>query len=250
MPRFFIKDTDTVNNNTVTLYGDSASHISRSLRMKPGEKITLCDDGKTEYLCVIDSITANSVVLTVNERVLSINEPDVFVSVYQALPKSTKMELIIQKCVELGVGEIIPVLSSRCISRPDEKSSEKKNKRYNAIAEEAAKQSGRATVPEVYDTLSFIDAMERMKHADAAFMCYEVQDGNTTDIKSFLTGRAGKFKNIAFFVGPEGGISPEEAAIAMEHGIIPVSLGKRILRTETAAMSVLSCIMYETDNMK
>ena len=251
MPRFFIKDSDIDNNNTVTLYGDAASHISRSLRMRVGDGITLCDGQKNEYRCIIEKMTSESVTLSVKEKVQSANEPDVFVSVYQALPKSTKMELIIQKCVELGVGEIIPVLSSRCISRPDDKSSKRKNERYNAISEEAAKQSGRAFVPEVCETMDFDSALSAMSNADAAFMCYEAAGNESYDIKAYLQNNLSEdTRTIAFFVGPEGGISPDEADKAIASGIVPITLGNRILRTETAAMCVLSCIMYETNNLK
>ena len=252
MPRFFIKDADIGNTDTVTVTGEDARHISFSLRMRVGDSITLCDFFNYEYDCIIKSIDGEKVVLNIIDKHPSQNEPDVKVSIFQALPKSSKLELIIQKCVELGVFEIVPVLSSRCISRPDDKASEKKTKRYNAISEEAAKQSGRGIIPKVCDTVSFKKAIDQMKESDIAFMCYEQEDtdgGN--DIKTFLKKYVSEStKTISFFVGPEGGISEDEAKYAKECGILCVSLGKRILRTETAPLCVLSCIMYETENMK
>ncbi len=252
MPRFFIKEENFLPDGRVCLTGDDANHISHSLRMRVGEEITVCDFFNYEYDCVIDSFSSDRVCLLVKDKHPSKNEPSVSVALFQGLPKSTKLELIIQKCVELGVSDIIPVVTSRCISRPDEKSSEKKTKRWNMISQEAAKQSGRGKVPEVSETVSFRDAVEKMKEYDLCFLCYELCDGTQgADIKGFLQDNITKeTRSIAFLVGPEGGISPEEAEYAAQNGISFVSLGKRILRTETAPLCVLSCIMYETDNMK
>lgn len=252
MPRFFIKDENIGNTDTVTLKGEDARHISFSLRMRVGDNITLCDFFNYEYDCEIKAIDGEKVVLNVINKHPSQNEPSVKVSIYQALPKASKLELIIQKCVELGAFEIVPVLSSRCISRPDDKATEKKTKRYNTISEEAAKQSGRGMIPPVSETLPFKKAIERMKDSDIAFMCYEAQDTDgESDIKSFFKKHLSEAtKTVSFFVGPEGGISEEEARYAKDNGIYCVSLGKRILRTETAPLCVLSCLMYETDNMK
>ena len=252
MPRFFIKEENLLPDGRVCLEGDDANHISHSLRMRVGDKITVCDFFNYEYDCVIDSFSSDKVCLSVKDKHPSKNEPDVSVALFQGLPKSTKLELIIQKCVELGISDIFPVVTSRCISRPDEKSSEKKVKRWNAISQEAAKQSGRGKIPAVSDTLTFRDAVEKMKEYDLAFLCYECCDGSRgNDIKSFLkTNVTKETASIAFLIGPEGGISPEEAEYAAQNGIVFVSLGNRILRTETAPLCVVSCIMYETDNMK
>lgn len=253
MPRFFIKAEDTVNNNNIILRGDSAHHISYSLRMKVGDTLTVCDFFNYEYECVIDRITGQEVALCINSKKPSSNEPSVKVSLFQAVPKSTKLELIIQKCVELGISEIVPVITSRCISRPEKDSFSKKAKRWNAISEEAAKQSGRGKVPEVYEPLSFEDAIERMKEFDISFMCYECADEKSPNIRAFLSASFESIlkedASIAFFVGPEGGISDDEAEYAASNGVKHVSLGKRILRTETAPIAVLSCVMYETGNL-
>lgn len=252
MPRFFIKEENLLPDGKVRLDGDDAKHISFSLRMRVGDEITVCDFYNYEYDCVIDSFSQEAVYLSVKDKHTSKNEPAVSVALFQGLPKSTKLELIIQKCVELGISEIVPVMTSRCISRPDEKSSEKKTKRWNMISQEAAKQSGRGKVPSVSDTVSFKDAIAQMKEYDLAFLCYELCDeSNGADLKSYLENNiCDNTRSVAFLVGPEGGISPEEAAYAAEQGVAFVSLGRRILRTETAPLCVLSCIMYETDSMK
>lgn len=252
MPRFFIKEENIMPDGKIRLFGDDANHVSHSLRMRVGDKITVCDFFNYEYDCIIEAFTSDDVTLSVVEKHTGANEPSVSVSLFQGVPKSTKLEMIIQKCVELGISKIYPVAMARCISRPDEKSSEKKTKRWNMISQEAAKQSGRGVVPEVCDTVSFRDAIKKLKEHDVCFLCYEMCDETQdADIKTFLKRSVSETTgSVAFLVGPEGGISPEEAAYAKENGISFVSLGKRILRTETAPLCVLSCIMYESDNMK
>ncbi len=247
MPRFFIKQ-EFIRPDSIMIVGEDARHISRSLRMKPGEKITVCDFYNYEYDCEISSIDSETVELGILDKHPGNTEPSVSVRVFQALPKAQKMELVIQKSVELGAAEICPVISSRCISRPDDKSSDKKTKRWNLISEEAAKQSGRGIIPPVRETINFRQAVAEMKKSDLCFICYECED--KLDIKSFLSENFSEnTKSISFFIGPEGGISPDEAEYARECGIPSVGLGKRILRTETAPLCVLSGIMFFTDNM-
>lgn len=253
MPRFFIKQEQIANNNTVTLSGDDAIHISRSLRMRCGDNIVLCDYSNFEYDCEIIKMTSDSVQVSILEKRVCASEPDIRVTLYQAIPKGQKFELIIQKCVELGVFEIVPVITSRCVSRPDEGSFEKKTKRWNSISEEASKQSGRGSVPRISPPQNFEQAIKQMTDSDVAFMCYEEFENReqSSDIKAFLKETLSQNKKqISFFIGPEGGISPEEADLAIQSGISCVGLGKRILRTETAPICVLSCIMYESENLK
>lgn len=221
--------------------------------MRCGDEIVLCDYNNFEYTCKILQITNACVTAEVIEKRTCVSEPDIKVTLYQALPKGSKFELIIQKCVELGIYEIVPVITSRCVSRPDEGSFVKKTKRWNAISEEASKQSGRGIIPEVSSPITFADAVKNMVLSDIAFMCYEESESCEVsyDIKSFLKASLSENKKqISFFVGPEGGISREEADLAIQNGISCVGLGKRILRTETAPISVLSCIMYESENLK
>lgn len=249
MPRFFIKKEDIGQDNRIVLRGADAAHISLSLRMRTGDKLTVCDGAGHDYFCRIDALTHDEAILIAERSAQSLSEPSVRVSLFQALPKGDKFEWILQKCVELGVSEIVPVLTSRCISRPDEKAAEKKRKRWNAIAEEAAKQSGRGIIPTVTEILSYEQALERMRSADKSFFCYENETED--DLKRFCEEKMAQTpKNLSFFVGPEGGIAPEEAKAAADAGICSVSLGARILRTETAPLCVLSGIMLYTDNLK
>ncbi|MBQ3242181.1 MAG: 16S rRNA (uracil(1498)-N(3))-methyltransferase [Oscillospiraceae bacterium] len=239
MPRFYI---DPPTGDTVVLEGENARHISRSLRMAVGEELTLCDGAGTDYLCRLSAMDGQ----TVTAQILSCEpcqaEPTVFVRLYQALPKSDKMELILQKAVELGVGEVIPVLTERCISRPDPKSMEKKLSRWQKIALEAAKQCGRGRIPAVRPLMSFSEAASELGQMEKGLFLYE-KGGQP--LKAALSEPA---KEIGIFVGAEGGFSPDEAAAAEEAGAQPTSLGPRILRCETAPLAALSAILYETGN--
>lgn len=238
MPRFFL-DKDALQNETVTVYGDDASHIALSLRMAVGESLTLCDNEGFDYLCEITSVTRECVVLTVKERLPSASEPPYFCRLFQCLPKGEKFETVIQKAVECGVSEIVPVQSSRCIAVVKDSAAEKKLIRWNRIAEEACKQSGRGRLVKVLPPLSYREALSSMASADNAFLCYENENGLTLtrhlDMKETPN-------EIAFLVGPEGGLSPDEINLAKEKGIPSVSLGKRILRSETAAPFVLAVL--------
>jgi len=235
MPRFF---TTQIQGVTAVISGSDAAHIIGPLRMRPGDPLTVCDLSGWDYLCVITSATSEQVVLRVYERTPCRSEPDVFVRLYQALPKGDKLESITQKATELGVSEIIPVLTSRCVSRPDAKSMEKKRVRLEKIALEAAKQSGRGKVPKIGELLTFKEAVEHMKSAELSLLCYENADA---PLSGLLTGKP---KTISVLIGSEGGFSPEEAQFAASGDIHTVSLGKRILRCETAPVAVLSAVFF------
>lgn len=240
MPRFF---TETINETKGIITGDDAKHIAKVLRMKTGEKLVACDCQGNDYDCVISEVTDKQVELTVERAYPSETEPTVRVTLYQAMPKSDKMELIIQKAVELGVSAIVPVQTKRCVSRPDAKSMAKKLERYNRIALEAAKQCGRGRIPEVLPMLDYSEALTAMKADERAFLFYE----NSTS--SFRKELEQKVASISIMVGAEGGFEEEEVNKALEQGIASLSLGKRILRCETAPLAALSIIMYETGNM-
>lgn len=242
MPRFFV---ESVENDPLEITGDDARHIALSLRMKIGEELILCDGKGKEAVGKIRTASPESVVLDVLFRRISAAEPKTKVILYQALPKFDKLETIVQKSVELGVSKIVPVLTSRCISRPDEKTMAKKRERLQKIAEEAAKQSGRGTVPEVGELLHFKNAVKEMSTADIPILLFEHA---TASFKESLFGASGK--TVAVLVGAEGGFSDEEAAFAVESGIASVSLGPRILRCETAPLAALSVIMFETGEME
>lgn len=233
MPRFF---TDTPPDEAALITGEDAQHIGRSLRMKPGEALTLCCGG-VDHECEIVSITSDSVVCRVLSKAPSPAEPAVEVTLFQALPKSDKLELIIQKAVELGVRRIAPVLTARCISRPDERSLGKKLERWQKIALSAAKQSGRGLIPEVMPVIGFEECLSQAAALDRAFFCYE--KGGESLSKLGLSGA----RRIGLIVGPEGGFEDGEAQAAEVMGICMTSLGRRILRCETAPLAALSAIM-------
>lgn len=241
MPRFYV---DPPSGDFVVLSGENAQHICRSLRMAPGESLTLCDSHGTDYKGVIRCTDGQTVTVDLLSKEASRTEPSVFVRLYQALPKGDKMEWIIQKAVELGVGEIIPVLSSRCVSRPDEKTMAKKIARWQKIAEEAAKQCGRGRIPTVRPLLPFSLAVQSLAKTELGLFLYE-KGGEP--FKKVLSVPA---KEIGFLVGAEGGFSPEEAQQIQETGpICTVSLGTRILRCETAPLAALAALMYQSDNL-
>lgn len=240
MPRFF---TDPPAGDEVFLTGEDARHIARALRMREGEEITLCDGAGFDYHGEIAALSPDEVAVRIFRREPSQSEPAVRIRLYQALPKGDKLDFIVQKAVELGAAEIIPVLSERCVSRPDEKSMAKKLARLQKVALEAAKQSGRGIVPQILPLQSFKQALAGMKQAARPILLYERA---SEPMSAFL---AGSFDEVAVMVGSEGGFSPEEAALAGEQGIALASLGRRILRCETAPLCALTAILYSTGEL-
>ena len=247
MPRFFIGPENAPCGDKITVTGEDARHISLSLRARVGEEYVLCDENGTEYLSKIDKMDSNSVYFTVLEKKQSLSEPSVKVFLYQALVKGDKFDEIVQKAVELGVSGIVPVISSRCVSKPDGKTLEKKVERWRKIAKAAAMQCERAAVPTVENALTYKEALERIKECGCGFVCYEA--GPRVPLKEIFDAKKGA-KTYGFFIGPEGGLSEDEAALARESGIPLASLGSRILRTETAPVCVLSAIMFYSGNME
>ena len=236
MPRFLV---DSVSGNTISIRGNDAYHIGRSLRMRLGDIITVCAD-RVEYRAKILSISDKEVVCDVLSAEKSENEPTVNVVLYQALPKSDKMDLIVQ-AVELGVYKIVPVITARCVSRPAKSGYEKRVERYNKIALEAAKQSGRGYVPEVTNFISFEECLGELKECDESFMCYE-KGGVSLSKTGIAPVSEGEERTIGLFIGCEGGFESQA-------GVTVVSLGPRILRCETAPLAALSVIMSLTGNM-
>lgn len=248
MPRFFV-DKENILGGKIVIGGEDAKHISLSLRARVGEKVTACDGQGYDYDCEIEDITKNEVMLSVLEKKMNESEPTLGVTLYQALVKSDKFDFIVQKCTELGVTKIVPVVTDRCISKPDEASLSKKLVRWNKIAKEAAMQSGRGVIPCVEDACSFDEALERMKNSDVSFVCYETDPHVPIDeIYKSCTGKTSP-ESAAFLIGPEGGISEREAGKTAERGIPLASLGPRILRTETAPLCVMSSLMLMSGNM-
>lgn len=240
MPRFF---TNEIDENNITLTGSDAVHVGRSLRMKPGEPLTVCCGG-IDYNCEISEITSDTVYLSLKEKIVCAAEPNIEVTLFQAVPKMDKLEYIIQKSVELGVSRIVPMLTRRCVSRPDERDFAKKLARLNKIAAEAAKQSGRGIIPQVTPIVSYKKALEMMKELDRNVLLYE-EEGGVPFGEADLTGA----KTVGLVIGSEGGFDREEAEACTAVGAAQVWLGKRILRCETAPITALSILMFLTNNM-
>lgn len=240
MPRFFI---DSINEADIFLDGENARHIGRSLRMRTGEKITVCCGG-IDYDCEIRRITEDSVFLDLIEKHQCSAEPTVDVTLFQAVPKLDKLEFIIQKSTELGVSRVVPVLTRRCISRPNEKDFAKKLPRLAKIAEEAAKQSGRGKIPEISPIVSYSECLDMMKNLDKNIILYEGEGG-----KPFSDVAVEGIKSAGILIGSEGGFESSEVEQAVSAGAERVWLGKRILRCETAPISALSILMFLTKNM-
>lgn len=241
MPRFFCEN---FSENAAIITGDDARHISRSLRMKIGEELTVCNTKGTDYFCKITGIRENEVMLDVMESAKTVSEPSVEVTLFQCMPKSDKLETVVQKAVELGVNQIVPVISERCISRPDAKSVAKKRERLQKIANEAAKQSGRGVLPTVENALTFKECCSRLSDFDISILFYELGGEPLTELGIKDCGR------IAILIGPEGGFSKEEADTALKNGAKAATLGKRILRTETAPLAALTGIMLLSGNLQ
>ena len=239
MPKFFIDDSQ-IKNNAAFITGGDVVHITRVLRMRPGGLLTVCDGVGSDYDARISEVTQTEVAVEILRKYPCEAEPKTEVVLFQALPKQGKMEYIIQKNTELGVSEIVPVYSKRCVVKPSDKT-----ERWQKIALEAAKQCGRGMVPKISGTISFEDAMNRLAALEAGMVFYEEE--HDTRLKELIEGK--KIKQAGLFIGPEGGLAPEEAELARELKIPTVTLGNRILRTETAGAAVLPIIMYSQNDI-
>ncbi|MBR2108683.1 MAG: 16S rRNA (uracil(1498)-N(3))-methyltransferase [Ruminococcus sp.] len=240
---WFFTDSEIDSENFI-ITGENAKHISKSLRMKPGEALTLVTPEKEQLDCVITTVNFESVEVEITSRKPCENEPDVEITLYQALPKGDKMEYIVQKCVELGISRIVPVISARCISRPDKKSLAKKQIRWQKIAKEAAQQSRRGIIPKVDAAVSFKEAVELCAQNEQNIVFYEL---GGESVKRLI---GNKPESIGIFIGSEGGFEQAEVDLATQRGAKTATLGKRILRAETAPLAALSVIMYETGNFE
>ena len=236
MHRFFVTK-DAVGEGTILIKGEDVAHITKVLRLKCGESVIACDGNKTDYLCTVSNIEKDSVVLRIESSSQNEAESKTRITLYQGVPKSDKMDFIIQKCVELGVCKVVPVETARCVAKI--KDGDKKRVRWQRIAEEAAKQCGRGIIPEIADVCSFKQAIKNVH--DLKLMPYECEkDGNL----SAAIGGVEKGVDIAIYIGPEGGFEQSEADAASASGVKTVTLGKRILRCETAGIATVSAIMY------
>ena len=245
MQHFFVTP-EQVKGENIYIEGSDVNHIKNVLRMKVGEELQISDGNNKKYLCAIESMTGEEVCLVIKEEQSADNELPSKIYLFQGLPKSDKMELIVQKAVELGAYEIIPVVTKRAVVKLDEKKALKKVERWNSIAESGAKQSGRNLIPKVKNVLSFKEAIRYATELDVVLIPYELAEGmqeTKTIISSIQPGQS-----IGIFIGPEGGFETEEVEFAMGQGVKPITLGKRILRTETAGLTTLSILMYHLEN--
>ena len=241
MYRFFVEPSQ-VEDHTIHILGSDVNHIKNVLRMKTGEEILISSGDDLEYACYIEELGDKEVlahVMYVQEAGYELSSR---IYLFQGLPKGDKMELIIQKAVELGVHEVIPVATRRAVVKLDGKKEENKIRRWQAIAESAAKQSKRMYVPEVRHVMRFSEAVEHAKELDVVLLPYELAKDMKETKKIIDQIEPGQ--SIGIFIGPEGGFDEEEVRMAADMGARAITLGKRILRTETAGLTVLSVLMF------
>ncbi|MBR5156699.1 MAG: 16S rRNA (uracil(1498)-N(3))-methyltransferase [Clostridia bacterium] len=245
MPKFFI-DKESVNNNKAKICGGDVTHIAKVLRLPVGSNVTLCDGDGTDYEAQITEIRKDAVMLDIISTCICDTEPKVKVTLFQGIPKASKMEYIIQKCTELGVISIVPVMTKRTVVKLENAQAEKKKlERWNKISAEAVKQCGRGYIPKVCDVAE-INSISA-KDFDLLLVAYEEE----TDIslKSVLKNN-NEAKNIGIVIGPEGGLEKSEVEHLIKSGAKSVTLGKRILRTETAGHTVLTAVLYELGELE
>lgn len=246
MQRFFVEPYQIEEDKRmIHITGTDVNHIKNVLRMKCGEEVWISDGAEKEYHCRIVQIESEKVIAEILEALESQYELSNKIYLFQGLPKGDKMELIIQKAVELGAAGVIPVEMKRCVVKLDEKKAQKKIARWQQIAESAAKQSKRMRIPEIYPVMSFREAVNFAAELDVRLVPYELAKGMQRTREVFNSIEPGC--SIGIFIGPEGGFEESEIACAMEHGAEPITLGKRILRTETAGMAVLSILMFHLE---
>ncbi|MDD6305364.1 MAG: 16S rRNA (uracil(1498)-N(3))-methyltransferase [Clostridiales bacterium] len=246
MYQFFVEDTQ-VSASAVTIEGSDVNHIKNVLRMKCGEKVRISTQSGKNYYCELTEITENIVQADILEEIAEGTELPNKIYLFQGLPKADKMELVIQKAVELGAYEIIPVAMKNCVVKLDDKKAENKVRRWQEIAKSAAKQSKRSLIPKVRMPLTYQQAVEMAKELQAVFVPYENERGMAATKEAVERLTLGQ--SIGVFIGPEGGFSPEEIALAKDENMQLISLGKRILRTETAGLATLAILAYHLETL-
>lgn len=247
MYKFFVEDKQ-IKENIVKILNDDVNHIKNVLRLEYEERIHVCNkDSFKNYLCKIVKISNNEIECEILEELDDTTEANTYIHIFQGLPKSDKLEYIIEKCTEIGVKEITPVIMKRSIVKIEEKDKSKKMARWNKIAEVAAKQSKRDSILKVNNITNFQNMFEKIKDYDILLVAYEEEKEKT--LKNVLINlKDNKNKKIAVVIGPEGGIDEEEIKLCRANGFILVTLGKRILRTETAPLVISSNILYELED--
>lgn len=240
-PRFFSDNIDP-DSDTIIIDGEDAKHITSVLRMKKGDKAIICDKNCTDYLCELEAGDKGYAEFRITESRRNSAEPDVEITLYQAVPKNDKLDFIVQKATELGATRIVPFISKRCVSKPDSKSADKKVQRLQRICYEASKQCGRGIIPEVMPFTDFKTAVNSIDSDTTALIFYECGGEKLKNIDLSK-------KKIAIFIGSEGGFEKEEIDYAISKGFISAYLGERILRCETAPIAALAVLMNITENL-
>lgn len=244
MFQFFVNQ-ENIHGEYVIIEGNDVNHIRNALRMKPGEQIRVSAQGDLEYICEIASFGEGCVKATILDVEKEGAELPSKIYLFQGLPKKDKMELVIQKAVELGVYEIIPVAMKRSVAKLDPKKEEQRLKRWAGIAQSAAKQSGRRVIPGIQRVMTFAEAVEYGTRLDCKLLPYEKAEGMEQTGQRIESIQAGS--SIGVFIGPEGGFSQEEYDLAVGRGFVPITLGRRILRTETAGMALLAILGFHLE---
>ncbi len=250
MPKFFIKNNQ-ITDNKITIIGEDVNHILNVLRLKENDKIEICNSDTSEnYSTKIISNNSENVICEIVEKIDKTSESNIYINIFQGLPKADKMELIIQKCVELGVKEITPVNMERCIVKLDIKSESKKIERWQKISEVASKQSGRDAITKINNINDIKDICNLISKYDILLVAYECEENNSLkqEIQSLKQLSKNDLK-IGIVIGPEGGISKEEIDKLVQAGAKTITLGKRILRTETVAFVMTSILQYELGDL-
>ena len=248
MYKFFVKNNQ-IKDKKITIVGEDVNHIKNVLRLQKNDKIQVCNcDTSNTYNANITKIENDSIIVEILNQCIIQTEPSIYIHIFQGLPKQEKMEWIIQKATELGVSEITPIKMDNCVVKLDEKNQPKKIKRWQTIAEVAAKQSKRDKIPIINSVLNIKNMYKNLIGYDIVLLAYELEENNYVKNELLqLKNKKEKYK-IAVIIGPEGGIAPEEVEVMKSNGAKVISLGKRILRTETVALQISSIIMYELEN--
>ena len=253
MPKFFVKQ-EQINEDIIKIQGQDVNHIKKVLRAKIGDELQICNSQNGEnFLCDIEEIRSEDILCKIKQKIEEKVESNIEVTVFQGLPKADKMEYIIQKSVELGAYDITPVEMKRCVVKLDEKDKNKKQLRWQKISEVAAKQCGRDIIPQINKIINIKNICELIKKYDIVLVAYENEKQNTLKEQlNLIKEKMEKLKSdelikIGIVIGPEGGLEEQDVEILKENGAKIITLGKRILRTETVALNVLSVIMYELE---
>ena len=244
MHHFFVTPQQ-ISGDKIRIEGGDVNHMKNVLRMKLHEKAEISDGESRTYLCEVEAYEEDVAVLHILEEMEADTEPASKLYLFQGLPKSDKMELIVQKAVELGVYQVIPVEMKRSVFRLDDKKKKKKADRWNSIAESAAKQAGRSRIPEVTMPLSYNEALKMAEELDVTLLPYELAGGMEVTREVIRQIKSGQ--SVGIFIGPEGGFEPEEVDAAVSMGAKVITLGRRILRTETAGLATLAVLMFELE---